>query len=92
MLIYLLHYPTRQRQEALTDQELAIKLGIDNSIYSRIKRGLYKPSLTFYRGVVNAFPDLKPLVDAEIYGKPHYMHTEAPVRKTLLAKFLEVFK
>lgn len=76
----------------VSDRALSRKLGIDHSTYSCIKRGLRKPGLKFYTGVVHAYPDLKPLVDAEMYGKPHYMHTEAPIRKTLLAKFLEVFK
>lgn len=81
-----------QQADTLNDRELAAKIGIDNSTYSRIKRGIYKPNLAFYTGVVHAYPDLKPLVDAEMYGKPHYMHTEAPIRKTLLTRFLEAFK
>jgi len=76
----------------ISDRELSRKLGIDHSTYSCIKRGLRKPGLKFYQGVVNAFPDLKPLVDAEIYGKTNYKHTEIPVRKTLLTRFLEAFK
>ncbi|OBW62612.1 MAG: hypothetical protein A9183_06890 [Dehalococcoides mccartyi] len=81
-----------QKTAGLSDKELSAKLGISDSYFSRIKRGLRKPGIKCYQGIVVAYPELKPLVDAEMYGKTHYMHTEIPVRKTLMTKFLEVFK
>ncbi|APH12631.1 hypothetical protein ASJ33_05435 [Dehalococcoides mccartyi] len=67
-------------------------IGVDSSYLYHVKSGRIKPGLKFYSGVVNAFPALKPLVDAEIYGKTNYKHTEIPVRKTFLTKCLEAFK
>ena len=81
-----------QKTDGLSDKELSAKLGISDSYFSRIKRGLRKPGIKCYQGIVVAYPDLKPLVDAEIYGKTNYKHTEIPVRKTYLTKVLEAFK
>lgn len=83
---------TIQEALGLNDKELALKLGISSSYFSRIKRGIRKPTVKFYSGVGCAFPHLRPLIDAEIYGKTNYKHTEIPVRKTYLTKFLEAFK
>jgi Helix-turn-helix. len=81
-----------QQADFLTDRELATKIGIDHSTYSRIKRGIYKPNLAFYTGIVHIYPDLKPLVDAELYGYANTEQPEKPVRKTFLTKCLEAFK
>ncbi|AGG07948.1 MULTISPECIES: helix-turn-helix domain-containing protein [Dehalococcoides] len=81
-----------QENEGLSDQALSIKIGISNSSYSRIKRGIRKPTVKFYSGVGRAFPELKPLIDAEIYGKTNYTHTEPITHKTFMTKFREVFK
>lgn len=81
-----------QDKEGLNNQEFARKLHISDSYLSRIKHGLRKPGIKLYQCVAITFPDLKPLVDAEIYGKTNYKHTEIPVRKTYLTKFLEAFK
>ncbi|MEN8493560.1 helix-turn-helix transcriptional regulator [Dehalococcoides sp. THU3] len=83
---------TIQEALGLNDKELAIKLGISNSYFSRIKRGIRKPTVKFYSGIGRAFPELKPLIDAEIYGKTNYTPTDIPVRKTPLTRFLEIFK
>jgi hypothetical protein len=79
-------------QSSLSASKIAKMIGVDSSYLYHVKSGRIKPGLKFYQGVVNAFPDLKPLVDAEIYGKTNYKHTEIPVRKTLLTRFLEAFK
>ncbi|MEQ4489700.1 MAG: helix-turn-helix transcriptional regulator [Dehalococcoides mccartyi] len=81
-----------QQAKGLTDKELSEKLKISSSYFSRIKRGIRKPTIKFYSGVGRAFPELKPLIDAEIYGKTNYTHTEPITHKTFMTKFREVFK
>lgn len=60
----------QQKREGLTDTELAKRIGLKGrSLWCEIKSGRRQPGLKFLRGIAREFPDLKPLVDAEIYDK-----------------------
>lgn len=65
----------KQKQQGLTDEALSKLLGIDRSTWSYIKSGKRNPGLKFFTAVANQFPELKTLIDAEIYDssslKPH---------------------
>lgn len=79
-------------KSSLSHSKIAKMIGVDSSYLYHVQKGRIKPGLKFYTGVVNAFPDLKPLVDAEIYGNTHLEQAEKPVHKKLLTRVWEAFK
>lgn len=57
-----------QKKLGLSDRKLAQRLGIDNSHWSRIKRGHLPPGHKFLSAVAHEFPELQPLVFQVITG------------------------
>ena len=47
-----------QEKRGLSDTALASLLGIDLSVWSRIKRGERKPTVTFLKAVIARMPEL----------------------------------
>jgi len=67
----------KQGQAELTDGALSKLLGIDRSTWSYIKSGKRNPGMKFLSSVASIFPELKPLVDAEIYDSSTPITTNA---------------
>lgn len=59
----------KQKQAELSDMALTKLLGIDRSTWSYIRSGRRNPGMKFLVAVASKFPDLKTLVDVEIYDK-----------------------
>ena len=49
-----------QRKYNLSDAEFCRRIGIDQSIWSRLKRGKANPSGKFIKGLLREFPELIP--------------------------------
>jgi|GEM_PF-2784306 transcriptional regulator with XRE-family HTH domain len=72
------------KRKSISASALAKAIGVDPSYLSHVRSGRIRPGLKFYTGVVNAFPELKPFVDEELYG---------PTRKTsFIERVKEAFK
>lgn len=57
----------KQKASGLSDKRFASSLGIDRSTWSYLKSGKRNPGMKFLAAIAQNFPDLKPLIDVEIY-------------------------
>lgn len=57
----------KQGQQKISDKKLASLLGIHRTTWAYIKSGRRNPGIKFLSAVANTFPELRTLVDVEIY-------------------------